>query len=72
MSQILQAPHYQLRIRNFDCLATLRAIPSLATQIRKQKVTITDPFPLARAAKAHQRLATRNTLGTIVLRIQKP
>jgi hypothetical protein len=29
-------------------------------------------LPLARAAKTHQHLATRNTLGTIVLRIQKP
>jgi hypothetical protein len=72
MSQILQTSHCRLRMRNFDCLATLRAIPSLAAQIRKQKVAITAPLPLARAAKAHQRLATRNTLGTIVLRIQKP
>jgi NADPH:quinone reductase len=57
----------------YDAIAGLREFERLnrAVEAAKLKVPITEVFPLAKASKAHERLAEGHVLGKIVLRIEE-
>ena len=58
----------------YDGVSGVREFERLnrAVQAVKLKVPIAETFPLANAAKAHERLPEGPVLGKIVLRIEKP
>jgi NADPH2:quinone reductase len=57
----------------YDAISGVREFERLnrAVEAAKLKVPIAEAFPLAKAAKAHERLAEGHVLGKIVLRIQE-
>jgi NADPH2:quinone reductase len=63
-----------IKVTPYDGISGKREFEPLnrAVQAAKLKVPIAEAFPLAKAAKAHERLGEGPVLGKIVLRIQKP
>jgi NADPH:quinone reductase-like Zn-dependent oxidoreductase len=61
-----------ITILSYDAVAGMREFERLghAVEAVKLKVPIAAEYPLAEAAKAHQRLAAGHVLGKIVLRIR--
>jgi NADPH:quinone reductase len=57
----------------YDAISGVREFERLnrAVEAAKLKVPIAETFPLARAAKAHERLAEGHVLGKMVLRIHE-
>jgi len=62
-----------LAIRSYDGATGVREFERLgrAIEAARLRVPIAAVFPLARAARAHERLAKRHVLGKVVLRIRR-
>jgi NADPH:quinone reductase len=63
-----------IKVIPYDGISGVREFERLnrAVQAAKLKVPISEAFPLANAAKAHERLSEGPVLGKSVLRIEKP
>jgi NADPH:quinone reductase-like Zn-dependent oxidoreductase len=63
-----------IKVTPYDGISGKREFERLnrAVQAAKLKVPIAEAFPLAKAARAHERFGEGPALGKIVLRIQKP
>jgi NADPH:quinone reductase len=66
-------PRPRYKVQSFDAQASPRSLARLAfaTDAARLRVPIAVAFPLAQAARAHQRLERGHVLGRIVLRIRR-
>ena len=71
-TELVMSERHGIEIRSYDAVAGVREFERLGRAVEgaRLQVPIAATYPLAEAAKAHERLAEGHVLGKIVLRIR--